>query len=67
MAAGAFNAVVSSVEWKNDTAGGKLKIEKMSGGGFRFIDTAEPNLFVYIDGDEEGWFSKLHDAIEALS
>ena len=67
MAAGFFNQVVSSVEWKNDTAGGKLKIEKMSGGGYRFIDVNEPSLFVYIDDEPEGVFKKLWDAIEALS
>lgn len=67
MTAGAFNKVISFVEWKNDTAGGKLKIEKMSGGGYRFPDANEPSLFVYIDDEPEGVFKKLWDAVEALA
>ena len=67
MTAGAFNTVISSVDWKNDTAAGELTIEKMSSGEFRFASAGEPNGFVYVKDEPDGVFAKLHALIEALS
>ena len=67
MVAGAFNQVVSTVSWRNDTAAGTLDIEKMSTGEYRFADTDEPGGFVYIKDEPDGKFQKLWDLLEALA